>query len=75
MIRRFNLHRWRDDSGVSGVGVVLNGVVLPSGRVVIEWREPHRTIAVYDSFLQFKKIHIDAHPNSGEVEWQDEVDA
>ena len=35
--RRFELHRDDDVSGVSGTGVVAEGVLFSSGRVALEW--------------------------------------
>lgn len=36
--RRLWLVRDEDESGVSGTGVVADGVMFPSGAVVLEWR-------------------------------------
>lgn len=68
-ISRFKLLRLRDDTGVSGTGYVLHGVILPSGRVVIEWREPDQTIGVYDNIDQFIRIHVNSHEASSYVEY------
>lgn len=62
-MRRFVLERREDETGVSGTGQVLEGVVLKSGRVVTEWRPPLRSIGVYDDFEQFERIHV--HPHKG----------
>lgn len=67
--RRFRLCRVKDETGVSGVGYVLWGILFPSGRVVVEWREPHNSISIYSSFEEFEHIHIKAHPAGGFVEW------
>lgn len=36
-IRRFNLVREEDESGVSGTGIVAVGVVFPNGYVEMQW--------------------------------------
>ena len=36
-IRRFNLVRTEDESGVSGTGVVAVGAMFPSGYCELEW--------------------------------------
>lgn len=70
-MRRFYLNRKTDQTGVSGIGHVLEGVELESGKVVVAWRSPHKTMGIYDSLEQFKTIHVDCHPDSNEVVWLD----
>ena len=66
----FTLIRHNDQSGVSGTGRVLDGVVFPNGKVVVYWRAKFNTIAVYESFEAFKFIHVDSHPtNNTEITW------
>lgn len=72
MMKRFQLNRWDDESGISGTGVVLRGVIMPSGKVVIEWREPMTTITIYENIDMFRKIHVDSHPGCSEIQWIDE---
>lgn len=65
-LRTFHIVRHADESGVSGTGKVLNGVVFPDGQTVIRWcveGKPNST-AIYPSFEDFKYIHIDAHPDN-----------
>lgn len=64
---RFYMNRLTDVTGVSGTGRVLNGVILPSRKVVLEWKSPYQTIGIYDNFEQFMKIHVESHPDSNEV--------
>ena len=56
-IRPFYLDRREDVSGVSGKGVVAVGVVLPSGKCVLEWRSRLRTVTVFESVDQVTRIH------------------
>ncbi len=66
----FTVIRNHDQSGVSGVGRVLDGVLFPNGKVVICWRVEFQTVAIYESFEAFKTIHIDSHPtNQTEIVW------
>ncbi len=65
-MKTFHIIRHADESGVSGVGRVLNGVVFPDGQCVIRWcveGKPNST-AIYPSFEAMKYIHIDAHPDN-----------
>ena len=65
--QRFFMNRLSDVTGVSGTGRVVNGVILPSGKVVLEWKHPHQTIGIYDNFQQFIIIHVESHPDANEV--------
>jgi hypothetical protein len=56
-IREFYLERLEDESGVSGTGVVARGVVLPSGRVVLEWESQITSITIYNSVEELNEIH------------------
>lgn len=64
---RFYMNRLSDVTGVSGTGRVLNGVILPSGKVILEWKSPHQTVGIYDDFKQFLTIHVESHPDCNEV--------
>lgn len=58
--REFTLERDEDVSGVSGTGTVAVGVVLPTGRCIIEWlpgRVDVRSIVVYQSLDEVREIH------------------
>lgn len=57
MMRRFNLVRTEDISGMSGTGIVGEGVVLTSGRAVLTWLTPLTSVALYDSIDALEKIH------------------
>ena len=75
--RLFTLVRVRDESGVSGVGRVLDGALFHTGQVVICWRTDigaakhgHSSLGVYPSWEAFEFIHIKSHPdNATEIEW------
>jgi hypothetical protein len=64
----FTVIRHGDESGVSGIGRVLDGVVFHNGKTVVCWRTEnkhgHTSVAVYDSFESFKFLHIDSHPSN-----------
>ncbi len=72
--RMFTVVRRSDESGVSGTGRVLDGVVFHTGQVVICWRgdlggeargeEGYSSIALYPCWEAFRHIHIDAHPDN-----------
>jgi len=70
----FKVIRKNDESGVSGVGHVINGVIFDNGTVVIRWRTPKWSIAIYNSWEEFKEIHIDSHPQNETVEEIQEIE-
>jgi hypothetical protein len=71
-MRRFYLLRTEDETGISATGRVLEGVLTPSGRVIVEWRPPHTTITIFNSLDEFRTLHVDAHPSKDEIVWVDE---
>ena len=63
-IKTFTVCRQSDESGVSGEGVVIEGVVLATGHCIIHWLfpPPRGGIAIFDSLEDFIKVHIKPHP-------------
>lgn len=55
--KEFYLQRVEDESGVSGTGVVARGVVLPSGKVVLEWQTFHTSLCIYQNIQDVEAIH------------------
>lgn len=53
----FQLHRIEDESGVSGTGIVAEGVVFTSGKCAMCWLTKHTSVAVYDSIADLEAIH------------------
>lgn len=68
----FEMVRGQDESGVSGTGRVLCGVVFDDGTTVVRWcveGKPNST-AIYPTFEAFKCLHVDSHPtNETKIEW------
>lgn len=74
-MRTFRMVRHGDESGVSGIGHVLDGIEFKNGQVVVSWLSSYSSIGVYPSFEEFKKIHIDSHPtNETEIIWSEDDD-
>ena len=73
-IRTFTVARQYDETGVSGEGVVIEGVTLATGQCVVHWLypPPRVSIAVFDSMADFLKVHIKPHPeNKTILTWDD----
>ena len=68
-IRRFHFVRTEDVSGVSGTGVVGEGVELSNGKVVHSWISNMGTVSVYDNMKTFVAVH--GHEGKGAIEWLD----
>ncbi|MEU2258546.1 hypothetical protein ABZ540_35875 [Nocardia xishanensis] len=56
-VRVFQLHRDRDLTGISGTGVVADGVVWPDGTVSMRWRGEVRTTVEAARIEDIETIH------------------
>ena len=56
-MQEFYLSRDEDVSGTSGTGIVARGIVLPSGKCVLEWTSFHTSIALYNNVQDVESIH------------------
>lgn len=79
LIRRFELVRHEDESGVSGTGVVAVGVEFPNGFVEIQWLNDHNPSvsteanghASYPGGIE-DVIEVHGHDGRTEVRWVDD---
>jgi hypothetical protein len=60
-MRLFWLNRRVDKSGVSGTGIIAEGVVLSDGTAVLRWLKGHKSTAIYDNVQQLVAIHGHQH--------------
>ena len=68
-MRTFTLERDEDVTGVSGVGVVAEGVQFSDGPVVIRWIVgEHRSTVVWPSIAAVEAIH--GHEGRTRVVWR-----
>ena len=65
-IQTFTVARQADETGVSGEGVVIEGVVLATGQCIAHWLypRPKGSIAIFDSMNDFITEHIKPHPGN-----------
>ena len=65
-IKTFTVCRQVDETGVSGEGVVIEGVVLGTGQCIVHWLypPPRGGIAIFDSMTDFIRVHINPHPSN-----------
>lgn len=68
--RRFELHREVDVSGVSGTGLVAEGVAFSDGTAVIHWvAGEHRSTVVWPDVAGVEAIH--GHGGATQIRWVD----
>lgn len=70
-MRKFILVRKEDVSGVSGTGVVAEGLEFSNGTCAITWMTPYRCIATYESIKALEHVH--GHAGSTVVIFEDEL--
>ena len=65
-IQTFTVARQSDETGVSGEGVVIEGVLLATGQCIAHWLypRPKGSIAIFDSMNDFITVHIQPHPSN-----------
>ena len=65
-IRTFTVCRINDESGVSGTGIVIEGITLATGQCVVHWLypTPKGSIAIFESIADFATVHIKPHPGN-----------
>ena len=56
-MRRFHLVREEDETGVSGVGTVAEGIEFTNGTVSVSWLGPHRGFDNYESMKSYMELH------------------
>lgn len=68
MVKTFKLVRDCDVTGVSGTGVVAEGVTFQSGQTVICWMRPPYTISVFSSPDAVLGVH--GHGGNTKIVWE-----
>jgi hypothetical protein len=68
--RLFRLYRRTDVTGVSGTGIVAEGVQFADGVVVLRWLGEHASTVIWASLDDALAIH--GHDGATRVLWADE---
>lgn len=66
-MRPFILVREEDESGVSGTGIVAEGVEFSNGKCALGWRTAVRSVAIYDNIKELEAIH--GHDGKTTIKW------
>lgn len=67
-MRLFHLRRIEDVSGVSGTGIVAEGVQFSNGRCALSWLTQYTSVAIYEDIATLIKIH--EHGGRTILEWK-----
>jgi len=68
-VRRFQLQRHEDVTGVSGTGIVAEGVEFSTGKVVLQWLTETSSVVIWGSIEDAIKVH--GHGGLTELVWVD----
>lgn len=68
-MRTFHLHRREDISGVTGVGVVAEGIEFSDGTVALRWFGEARSTAIWADIDEAMTVH--GHGGLTTVVWDD----
>ena len=70
--RRFFMRRKIDETGISGTGFVVEGVVFHNGVVAAQWITDTTSTGIYRTMEEFVAIHVDGHgEGANEIVWVD----
>ena len=70
LFRRFHLYRHHDETGVSGPGIVAEGIQYRDGCIAMRWCvNPARSTTVYTNHDDVTTIH--GHDGKTEIVWID----
>jgi hypothetical protein len=56
-MKKFHLLRTEDESGVSGTGVVAEGVIFENGTCALSWLTKYSSFGFYPNMEVLKAIH------------------
>lgn len=68
-MKRFKLLREKDESGVSGTGIVAEGVEFANGKCALTWLSRFACVAFYDNIKALEQIH--GHHGATVIVWID----
>ena len=69
-MRRFQLNRQEDATGLSGTGIVAEGVEFYDGSCALKWVTPYNSMVFYTNIKVLEHLH--GHDGKTKVEWLDE---
>ena len=67
--RMFVLRRNEDETGISGTGVIAEGVEFSTGWCALSWLTAAHSVGIYPNIKELERIH--GHNGRAIVEWKD----
>lgn len=67
-MRLFDLERIADETGISGTGIVAQGVEFDDGTIVLRWLTENRSTSLYDNEKTVDAIH--GHGGKTVIHWR-----
>ncbi|HDY68568.1 MAG TPA: hypothetical protein ENH85_12355 [Candidatus Scalindua sp.] len=68
VVKQFKLNRLEDATGISGEGIIAEGIQFSDGRCVLRWLTEITSIGIYDSIDDVEFIH--GHDGKTVIEWE-----
>lgn len=68
-MRRFHLQRDKDESGISGIGKVAEGVEMEDGTIVMQWLSHKPSLGIFRNLKHLRDIH--GHGGNTKIIWID----
>jgi hypothetical protein len=68
-VRRFHLNRVEDETGISGTGVITDGIEFDDGTVIMKWNTFTTSVGIYRCIDDVIKIH--GHEGKTKILWAD----
>jgi hypothetical protein len=66
-MRSFEVIRQNDETGISGTGKVIEGIIFSDGECVVRWmteKSLGRCVSIWPNFGSFLSIHVYPHPSN-----------
>ena len=64
----FHLQRLEDETGISGTGIVAEGVQFSNGKCVLAWLTEFSSVGIYDNIDLVDKLH--GHNSKTIIVWE-----
>lgn len=68
-MKRFYLRRLIDETGISGIGVIAEGIEFSNKQVILCWRTFNTSVGIYHNVEDMIRIH--GHGGKTIIEWID----
>ena len=69
-MNNFHLQRSEDETGISGTGIVAEGVQFSGGKCALIWLTDPGSIGIYDNIESVDKIH--GHNGKTIIVWEED---